>query len=168
MPYPSATLSLFVRTGLAAPVFRVLASTSLPRSNTHTTQNTVREPVWLWSAYSQSQRMHRKLNEMISSGLWECRWLSPRSVCVFLCFLQFGYNTYLIWAKLWGLDMFWPHPIQLTHYLLLLRDSFFLTPPFCPTSLLWQRTPPTPSSSYIIFHLTFLPLTLASKVNFFY
>lgn len=33
---PSATLSLYFRTGLADPIFRVLASIPLPLSNTHT------------------------------------------------------------------------------------------------------------------------------------
>lgn len=85
MPWPSAALSLFFITGLAAPTCRVLASTSLFLSNAHTTQNTVKEPAWLGFAYPPSQITYRKHTEISISGLWEHGRLISFDVCVCVC-----------------------------------------------------------------------------------
>lgn len=167
MPWPSATLSLFFRTGLAAPIFRVLASISLPLSNTHTTQNTVRGPVWLGFAYPQSQK------DAVETYWNDHAWVMGdwflvvcACICVFMHFLQFGCNTYLILSQTQGLGHYLASLTPFDLPLPLFRDSFSWLLPFalhpCFDTALFS------SFSYIIFYLAFIPPTLASSVNFYH
>lgn len=105
MPWPSAALSLFFITGLAAPTCRVLASTSLFLSNAHTTQNTVKEPAWLGFAYPPSQIMYRKHTEISISGLWEHGRLISFDVCVCVCVCECLSVFSIIWMEYLSLGL---------------------------------------------------------------